>query len=210
LVGSFYRPALVLTDTRLLKSLSADELLNGYAEVLKYGLIGDEKFFNQLESKAKTYLANGFDEATILRAMEFKADIVNRDEKEQNVRALLNLGHTFGHGLEAISNYKLAHGKAVAAGMAAAFAFSAHLGLCPQAHSTRIANHLREVGFDINFAIAGKATASELLEFMRRDKKNPKKELTLILSKGIGKAFVAKGVDPNQLERWLGAYLKRA
>ena len=218
LVGSFYRPTLVLADATFLETLSPQEMLNGYAEVVKYGLIGDGQgngeFFESLEKTPPVGSQNGFDraavlQATILRAMKFKADIVNRDEKEQNIRALLNLGHTFGHGLEATSGYKLAHGKAVAAGLAAAFAFSAHLGLCDAHHSNRVLTHLNEVGFDTSFAIAGKVSAGGLMEFMSRDKKNTKGRITLILAKAIGKAFVAEGVDRTELEKWLGGYINK-
>lgn len=203
LIGSFYQPRLVLADRDRLATLPSEELLGGYAEVVKYALIGDEEMFAILEAEPlgdEGMIAPSA--AIIARSAKFKAEIVTADEKEHGLRALLNLGHTFGHGIEAQSGFKTPHGPAVAVGLVAAFKISAKLGLCPSADAERVECHLRAVGFTTDFAkMAG---GKGLLPFMRKDKKNRKSgHITLVLVRGIGKAFVAEPIAEQRLAELL-------
>jgi 3-dehydroquinate synthase len=208
LVGTFYQPRLVLIDTATLKTLPEREMKAGYAEILKYALIDDPAFFTWLEQNGNKVLAH--DEAALGHAIrvscESKAKIVAADEKEQkDIRALLNLGHTFGHALESIYKYdgRLLHGEAVGIGVKMAFGFSEALGLCPAAETGKVVKHLADKG--LMAAPPQKVSPAEMLEKMRGDKKAAGGKLTLVLLKGIGKAFVAKDVEEGKLKGFLEA-----
>jgi 3-dehydroquinate synthase len=209
LVGAFYQPRLVLADTDVLDTLPRRELLAGYAEVAKYGLIDDPSFFAWCEANGAAVLSG--DAAKRAYAIEqscrAKARIVAADEREtSDLRALLNLGHTFGHALEAETGFgsDLLHGEAVGAGMAMAFDLSARLGLCPAADAERVRRHLGGVGLPMRLrAIGGDNRrnwdSSRLIDHMRGDKKAADGKLTFILVRGIGKAFVSREVDEKVL-----------
>lgn len=208
LVGTFYQPRLVLIDTRTLKTLPERELKAGYAEILKYALIDNPEFFAWLEQNGNKVLA--CEEAALGHAIrvscESKAQIVAADEKEQkDIRALLNLGHTFGHALESLYNYdgRLLHGEAVGIGMKMAFEFSEQLGLCPAADTANVVQHLKARG--LTMLPPQKVAARDMLDKMRGDKKASGGKLTFILVKGIGKAFVAKDVEETKLNSFLEA-----
>jgi 3-dehydroquinate synthase len=200
LIGLFHQPRLVIADTALLKSLPKRELLAGYAEVVKYGALGDVQFFEWLEVDGAKAL--GGDEAATVRCVahscRMKADIVARDERETGDRALLNLGHTFGHALEAATGFssRLIHGEGVAVGMALAFRLSVSLGLCPGQDAERFIRHLKAVGLPSAIGdIAGaRPSPGELIRHMAHDKKVTDGQLTFILLKGLGKAFVTRDV----------------
>ncbi len=195
LVGAFYQPTLVLADTGTLATLPARELRAGYAEVAKYGLINDAPFFAWLEENGPRLLAG--DGAAMRRAVvtscRAKAAIVAADERETGDRALLNLGHTFAHALEAETGYgdALLHGEAVAIGMCLAFELSVRLGLCPAADAERVRSHLAAVGLPTGIA-AGAHEPDALIERMRQDKKASDGRLTFVLARGIGRAFVTR------------------
>jgi 3-dehydroquinate synthase len=215
LIGAFHQPALVLSDTALLDTLSTREFRNGYAEVAKYGLISDVKFFSWLESKWRELFAGGAArEHAIAVSCRSKAWIVSRDERELGERALLNLGHTFGHALEAAAGFseRLLHGEAVALGMMLALAFSAKRGLMPESDVGRVARHLAEVGLPTTLsAIPGSpSTADQLMQLMSQDKKVKRGKLTLILARGIGAAFVAADVEAAEVRDFLAEQLARA
>jgi 3-dehydroquinate synthase len=209
LVGAFYQPRLVLADTDVLDTLPRRELLAGYAEVAKYGLIDDPAFFTWCETNGASVLAGDATKRTyaIEQSCLAKARIVAADERETtDLRALLNLGHTFGHALEAETGFgsDLLHGEAVGAGMAMAFDFSARLGLCPQADAERVRRHLGAVGLPMRLrAIGGDNrrnwSAERLIEHMRGDKKAADGKLTFVLARGIGKVFVSRTVDEATL-----------
>ena len=200
LVGLFYQPRIVIADTALLATLPRRELLAGYAEVVKYGALGDADFFNWLEANAVKAMAG--DEKALVKAVahscQMKADIVARDERETGDRALLNLGHTFGHALEAATGFssRLNHGEGVAIGMALAFQLSVKLGLCPGQDADRFIRHLKAAGLPTAIAdIPGsRASADELVAHMAHDKKVADGKLTFILLKGLGQAFVTRDV----------------
>jgi len=200
LVGLFHQPRIVIADTALLGSLPRRELLAGYAEVAKYGALGDAAFFEWLESNGAKAL--GGDGAAMVHAVaqscRMKADIVARDERETGDRALLNLGHTFGHALEAATGFsdRLLHGEGVAIGMALAFRLSVALGLCPGQDAERFMRHLKAVGLPTAIAdIPGPRPAPEvLLEHMAHDKKVKDGRVTFVLVKGIGQAFATADV----------------
>ncbi|WP_306131717.1 3-dehydroquinate synthase [Roseivivax marinus] len=200
LVGAFHQPARVLADISALDTLAPRDFLAGYGEVMKYGLLGDAAFFEWLEAEGPA-LRDGDAAArarAVRRSVEMKADIVVRDETEQGDRALLNLGHTFCHALEAATGYsdRLLHGEGVAIGCTLAFALSARLGLCPQEAPGRVAAHLTEMGARTTLAdIPGALPdADALLELMAQDKKVIDGRLRFILARGIGDAFVTSDV----------------
>lgn len=208
LVGAFYQPRMVLADTSVLKTLPKRELLAGYAEVVKYGLINKPEFFAWLEANGAAMLSS-FD-ASLDQAVEescrAKAEIVAADEREADQRALLNLGHTFGHALEAIAGYdgSLLHGEAVAIGMVQAFDFSAKLGLCPPGDAKRVRAHLQTVGLPVCASERlTAATADKVLAAMQYDKKASGGKLTFVLARGIGKSFLSREVATDQLEAFL-------
>lgn len=201
LIGSFHQPSLVLADTDTLDTLPDRELRAGYAEVVKYGLIDDSAFFGWLEANPRAAFEAGPDRIrAIATGCRAKAAVVARDEFESGDRALLNLGHTFGHALEAEVGYdgrRLIHGEGVAIGMAMAFRFSAALGLAPKADVARVERHLEAVGLPIRpGAIPGSIGGAEaLFEHMLQDKKVSRGRLTFILARGIGHSFVARDVE---------------
>jgi len=201
LIGAFHQPQLVLADTDVLNTLDPREFLSGYGEVAKYGLLGDAEFFEWLEKHGPSMAAG--DRANriyaIRRSCEMKAGIVARDEKEHGERALLNLGHTFGHALEAATGYsdRLLHGEAVAIGCVLAFELSQRLGLCSQEDPSRVRAHLAAMGMKKDMAdIAGDLPdADGLIRLMGQDKKVSNGKIAFILARGIGAAFVEKDVD---------------
>ncbi|MBM7067499.1 3-dehydroquinate synthase [Actibacterium sp. 188UL27-1] len=206
LIGAFHQPGLVLADTAVLGTLTARDFLSGYGEVVKYGLLGDAAFFTWLE-KVGPDLAAGDMAARIeavRRSCQMKADIVVRDETEQGDRALLNLGHTFGHALEAATGYsdRLLHGEGVAVGCALAFEVSAKMGLCAQEDPSRVRAHLRDMGMKVDLAdISGDLPdADGLLDLMGQDKKVMDGQLRFILARGIGDAFLTADV-PRDIVR---------
>ncbi|MGR3497194.1 3-dehydroquinate synthase [Citreimonas sp.] len=214
LVGAFHQPALVLADTAVLDTLPPRDLLAGYGEVVKYGLLGDADFFAWLEDNGPV-LARGDAAArahAVRRSVEMKAEIVLRDETEQGDRALLNLGHTFGHALEAATGYsdRLLHGEGVAIGCALAFDLSARLGLCPQEDPSRLAAHLRAMGMKATLSDipGGLPDAEGLLDLMGQDKKVIDGRLRFVLARGIGRAFVASDVPGDTVRAVLADALK--
>jgi 3-dehydroquinate synthase len=213
LIGAFHQPSLVLADTGLLDTLPLREARAGYAEVVKYGLIGDRGFFDWCERHWGAVLDGGDErEHAVAVSCRAKAAVVVRDEREDGDRALLNLGHTFGHALERITGYdssRLIHGEAVAIGMAMAFRFSVRLGLCSGQDSGRVAAHLKAVGLPTSLAQVpgGAGGADALLDAMAQDKKVVGGALTFILARGIGESFIAKGVDVPQVRAFLDAEL---
>ncbi|WP_078708045.1 3-dehydroquinate synthase [Consotaella salsifontis] len=210
LVGVFHQPALVIADTDILDTLDARQFAAGYAEVAKYGLIDRPDFFAWLEEN-RELVFSGHGEArarAIAESCRAKAEVVAADERESGRRALLNLGHTFGHALEAATGYRserLVHGEAVSIGMAQAFRFSAHLGLCESVDAERVAAHLSAAGLPISpRAIAGEPLdADMLMAAIAQDKKVSHGRLTFILVRGIGQAFIAKDVDPVAVRDFL-------
>ncbi len=201
LVGAFHQPSLVLADISLLGSLPERDFLSGYGEVLKYALLGDAPFFDFLEEHGPA-LAGGdlaLRTEAVRRSVAMKAGIVERDETERGERALLNLGHTFGHALEAATGYsdRLLHGEGVAIGCTLAFATSARLGLCPPDAPGRVEAHLRRMGMKARLDdIRGPLPdADRLVGLMMQDKKVRQGQLRFILVRGIGEAFVAEDVD---------------
>jgi 3-dehydroquinate synthase len=208
LIGAFQQPILVLADTALLDTLPLREFRSGYAEVVKYGLIGDAAFFSWLDANWRDVFAGGAArEHAIAVSCRAKAGTVARDERETGERALLNLGHTFGHALEAATGFsdRLLHGEGVALGMALAFAFSARRGLVPAAEAERVSRHLAAVGLPTKISeIAGDLPgAGRLLELMAQDKKVKRGKLALILARGIGAAFIEPDVDQAEIQAFL-------
>ena len=209
LIGAFHQPRLVLADLGVLATLPRRELICGYAEVIKYGLLGDVAFFEWLEANAAAVLAR--DEAAlshaIRRSVQMKAEIVAEDEREQGRRALLNLGHTFAHALETETGFgeALKHGEAVGIGCALAFRFSARLGLCPGQDAERAGRAIAAGGLPTRLAdlAGGPFRADALVAAMAQDKKAEGRALTFILARGIGEAFVAKGVEATAAHDFL-------
>lgn len=209
LVGAFHQPRLVIADVGVLTSLPPRELRAGYAEVVKYGLIDQPEFFEWLEVNGAALLDG--DTALLARAVtvscKAKAAIVAQDEREQGRRALLNLGHTFGHALEAEAGYsgRIVHGEAVSIGLCLAHEFSQAQGLATGQDAARVAAHLLSAGLPTTISdIPGERMSAEtLLDHIRQDKKASGGALTFILTKGIGKAFVANDVDPAPLLHFL-------
>ena len=208
LIGAFHQPILVVADTAVLDTLPEREFRAGYAEVAKYGLLGDAAFFSWLEANSREVFGGGpAREHAIAMNCRAKAAIVARDERETGERALLNLGHTFGHALEAACGFsdRLLHGEAVAAGMALAFGFSAQQGLLPNAEAERAVRHLAQVGLPTQLKdIAGTLPAVDgLMDLIAQDKKVKRGALTFILVRGIGAAFIETGVDPGAVRAFL-------
>jgi len=207
LVGAFHQPRLVLADIDTLASLPKRELLAGYAEVAKYGLIDRPEFWAWLETHGEKVLAQApveLAEAVRVSCLA-KAEVVAQDEREGGVRALLNLGHTFGHAMEAEAGYggQVLHGEAVSVGMALAFRHSARLGFCTAADVARVEAHLKGVGLPVApLEVMGQQppAIAELMARMASDKKAEGGQLTLILAKGIGKSFIAKNADAAEVE----------
>ena len=215
LIGAFHQPALVLADTAILDTLSDREFRAGYAEVVKYGLLGDADFFEWLDLNWKgIFDGTSAREEAVARSCAAKAAVVGADERESGQRALLNLGHTFGHALESAVEYdgtRLVHGEGVSIGMMLAHEFSARLGLLPQADVERVEAHLIKVGLPVRMhQIPGQLPPAEtLLDSIAQDKKVSRGALTFILTRGIGQAFVEKGVDPAAVLEFLKEKLQR-
>lgn len=201
-IGAFYQPRLVLADVSTLDSLPRRELLAGYAEVVKYGLIKDAPFFDWCRAHGGQ-VVNG-DRTAQIYAVEVscrhKAAVVAADEREAGERALLNLGHTFGHALETFTGYgtTLLHGEAVAIGTVMAFKLSARLGLCPHAHAYDVEDHFRAVGLPVA-PPAFAYDVDQLMALMAQDKKAEAGKLTLILARGIGEAFIARDASASEV-----------
>jgi 3-dehydroquinate synthase len=205
LVGAFHQPRLVLADIGVLDSLPQRELLAGYAEVVKYGLLGDAAFFAWLEAHGEALIAG--DKAArrhaVAASVAHKARVVEGDERETGgARALLNLGHTFGHALEIEAGLSdaLLHGEAVAIGMVLAFELSAQLKLCPPPDAARVRRHLARIGLPVEPRLANRwPDPAALIRHMAQDKKVSGGQLTFILTRGIGQAFVTRDVTEAQL-----------
>ncbi len=213
LIGAFHQPALVIADTALLDTLSEREFKAGYAEVVKYGLIDDPGFFDWCEANWSRVIAGGPErDHAVAVSCRAKAAIVARDEREEGDRALLNLGHTFAHALERLTNYdsaRLVHGEAVAIGLALAFRFSQRLGLCPGQDAGRVSRHLDHVGLPsrLQQVPGGAGSAEEIVNAMAQDKKVKRGVLTFILARGIGKSFIAPGVAADEVRAFIEAEL---
>jgi 3-dehydroquinate synthase len=212
LLGAFHQPVLVIADTAVLDTLSPRQFRAGYAEVAKYGVLGDEAFFSWLEKNhADIFKGGSAREHAIATSCRAKAGVVSRDERETGERALLNLGHTFGHALEAATGFsdRLFHGEGVAIGMTLAAQFSARLGMIGEADALRVERHLIEAGLptrlqDIaGFAQEGLADADALMALMAQDKKVKRGKLTFILLEAVGRAVIAKDVDPAPVRDFL-------
>jgi shikimate kinase/3-dehydroquinate synthase len=215
LIGAFHQPSLVITDTESLATLPAREFRSGYAEVAKYGLIDDPAFLTWLERHWREVFARG---PALTRAIatscRSKASIVARDETEQGDRALLNLGHTFGHALEGLTHFngeRLNHGEGVSIGMSCAFRFSARLGECSSDDATRVEAHLRETGLPTRITdVPGwNAGPDAILDAMYQDKKVQRGSLTFILARAVGRSYIAKGVPATDVLGFLRDELER-
>ncbi len=213
LIGTFHQPSLVLADTDVLATLPPREMRAGYAEVAKYGLLGDASFFGWLEANSSAIFSGDRKPLTdaIETSVKAKAAIVIRDEHENGDRALLNLGHTFGHALESWTGYsdRLLHGEGVAIGMCLAFRFSEDLGLAPKGTAERVSRHVAAVGLPTRIAqipgqnATGKADAGHLVRLMGQDKKVRDGRLTFILARAVGDAFVMRDVDDQKVKAFL-------
>lgn len=212
LLGAFHQPVLVVADTSVLDTLSPRQFRAGYAEVAKYGALGDEAFFSWLEANyADIFSGGAAREHAIATSCRAKAAIVSRDERENGERALLNLGHTFGHALEAATGFsdRLFHGEGVSVGMVLAAEFSAKLGMISEADAARVERHLAAVGLPTHlqdiagFAQEGLKDADALMTLMAQDKKVKRGKLTFILLQAIGRAAVANDVEPALVRDFL-------
>src|SRR6184192_3989333 len=212
LLGAFHQPLLVVADTAVLDTLPPRQFRAGYAEIAKYGVLGDEAFFAWIEANHADIFAGGAArDHAIATSCRAKAAIVSRDERETGERALLNLGHTFGHALEAATGFsdRLFHGEGVAIGMVLAAQFSAQLGMIPDSAAARVKHHLAAVGLptrlqDIaGFAQEGLPDADALLGLMAQDKKVKRGKLTFILLEAVGRAVIANDVEPSRVRGFL-------
>jgi 3-dehydroquinate synthase len=212
LLGAFHQPVLVIADTAVLDTLSPRQFRAGYAEVAKYGVLGDETFFTWLEKNhADLFKGSAAREYAVATSCRAKAAIVSRDERESGERALLNLGHTFGHALEAATGFsdRLFHGEGVAIGMVLAAEFSAKLGMISGQDAARVQRHLAEAGLPTHlqdiagFAQEGLADADALMTLMAQDKKVKRGKLTFILLEAVGRAVIAPNVEPAPVRDFL-------
>jgi len=215
LIGAFHQPILVVADTEALDTLPERQFRAGYAEVVKYGLLGDAGFFAWLETNWRDVFSGGSArEHAIAVSCRAKAAVVARDERESGERALLNLGHTFGHAFEAGAGFsdRLLHGEAVALGMALAFEFSARKGLIGEAEAARACAHLAAVGLPthVGQVSGGVPGIDALMDLIAQDKKVKRGKLTFILVRGIGQAFVESGVDAAEVRAFLADKLAGA
>lgn len=215
LVGAFHQPLMVIADTHVLKTLPDREFRAGYAEIAKYGLIDQPDFFVWLDNNLDAIYSHGPELAeAIARSCRSKAAIVAADEREAGARALLNLGHTFGHALEAAASFdaaRLVHGEAVAVGMVLAHEFSNRLNLCDHDSVEAVRTHLRRAGLPVDIAdIPGPAfSVDELCGFIAQDKKVKRGKLTFILTRGLGNSYIADNVSPDELRAFLESKLNR-
>ena len=208
LLGAFHQPILVLADTSVLDTLSARDFRAGYAELAKHGMICDEPFFSWLEAHWRDiFSGGGAREHAIATSCRIKAQIVARDEREMGDRALLNLGHTFGHALEAAAGFsdRLLHGEAVAIGIVLAFNFSVRQGFAVAENADRVRRHLAAIGLPTRVSqIPGEPLDPRMLmELIAQDKKIARGKLTFILARGVGEAFIARDVDPAEVRAFL-------
>ncbi len=216
LVGTFHQPRLVLADTGILATLPPRELRAGYAEVVKYGLLGDRGFFEWLEIHGADVVRGDASclHQAVRQSCAAKSAIVARDERESGERALLNLGHTFGHALEAACGFdgRLLHGEAVAIGMTMAFDLSVRLGLCTGDDARRARNHLASIGLPVHPADTGleMPDAGQLVRHMAQDKKVQDGKVAFVLVRGIGEAFLTRDVTLNDVETFLKTALAAA
>lgn len=213
LIGSFHQPLLVLADVAALATLPERERKAGYAEIVKYGLIRDAAFFDWCEQNGAKVIANDAEAVTyaVKASCEHKAQVVAADEKEQGERALLNFGHTFGHALEAETGYSdvLLHGEAVAIGMVLAHQFSTAPGLCPETDTKRVIAHFKSIGLMTSpLDVRKDWDVDAIMHHFTRDKKATQNSLNFILTRGIGKAYVAKDVAAERLREFLQQALK--
>src|SRR5213082_47618 len=218
LLGAFHQPVMVIADTAVLDTLPPRQFRAGYAEVAKYGVLGDEGFFSWLEANHADVFAGGrAREHAIATSCRAKAAIVAHDERETGDRALLNLGHTFGHALEAATGFsdRLFHGEGVSVGMVLAAEFSAQLGMIADTDAARVKRHLAEVGLPTHlqdiagFAQEGLSDADALMALMAQDKKVRRGRLTLILLEAVGRAMIAPDVEPSLVRDFLQRKLAR-
>jgi 3-dehydroquinate synthase len=214
LIGAFHQPGLVLADTATLNSLPDREMRAGYAEVVKYGLLGDNAFYGWLEDNAGRVLARDKQAVVkaVTRSVQIKADIVARDETETGERQLLNLGHTFGHALEAFTGYsdRLLHGEGVAIGMCLAFRLSEEIGAAAPQTAARVSAHIKAMGLPTTIQdISGddRPSADGLVQLMGQDKKVRDGQLTFILARGIGDAFITREIEREQVCDFLARQL---
>jgi 3-dehydroquinate synthase len=216
LLGAFHQPVLVIADTAALDTLSPRQFRSGYAEVAKYGVLGDAAFFAWLEANhADVFGGGAAREHAIATSCRAKAAIVARDERENGERALLNLGHTFGHALEAATGFsdRLFHGEGVAVGMVLAAEFSAQLGMLADTDAARIRHHLAEVGLPTHlqdiagFTQEGLAEVDALMALMAQDKKVKRGRLTFILLRAVGQAVISADVEPALVRDFLARKL---
>jgi 3-dehydroquinate synthase len=216
LVGAFHQPLLVVADTAVLDTLPRRQFRAGYAEVAKYGVLGDAAFFAWLESNHAAISSGGAArEHAIATSCRAKAAIVARDERETGERALLNLGHTFGHALEVATGFsdRLFHGEGVAVGMVLAAEFSAQLGMISSSEAARVQHHLADAGLPTHlqdiagFSQEGLPDADALMTLMAQDKKVKRGRLTFILLEALGRAVIAPDVEPSLVRDFLRAKL---
>jgi len=209
LIGSFHQPIAVVADIDILKTLPRREFLAGLVEVIKYGLIHDVKFFNNLENSYKDIL--NYDQLklneVISKSCEIKSAIIKNDEKENGKRALLNLGHTFGHAIESFGKYDgtIIHGEAVSIGICLAFKLSSKMGYCAQSETERVVSFFKKLTLPTSLQEVKylSITTSKMLKKFKYDKKNMNNQLTFILNEKIGKSFVKKNMDENILTKFL-------
>lgn len=216
LVGAFYQPEAVIADTATLGTLGRREILAGYAEIVKYGLINDPAFFQWLEKNGPRVcdLEEGAVAFAVETSCKAKAAVVQADEREKGARALLNLGHTFGHALEAAAGYDgtLLHGEAVAIGTVMAFDLSVWTNVCPREDAARVKAHFESVGLPVDTRQIGggfKTSVEDMICAMKRDKKAMNDKMTFILSRGIGKAFITQDVPEGLVREVLTDILER-
>jgi len=211
LVGAFHQPRLVLADMETLTTLPPRQILAGYGEVVKYGCIDDEPFFQWLENNGSRLIAGDLDARrhAVAVSCRAKARIVAADEREGSVRALLNLGHTFGHALEAETGYsdEMLHGEAISIGMGMAFRLSARLGLAPLADAERLERHLQAVGLPHRLPAGRDWTVDRLLHHMAGDKKVKDGKVTFVLARGLGRSFLTNDVPVDALRDLLAEYV---
>ncbi|MFT7574958.1 MAG: 3-dehydroquinate synthase [Alphaproteobacteria bacterium] len=217
LIGAFHQPNLVLADTGALATLPERQMRAGYGEIVKYGLLGDRNFYSWLEDNAASVVSGGPAALihAVTRSVEMKAEIVARDETETGDRALLNLGHTFGHALEAWTGYsdRLLHGEGVAIGICLAFRLSEALEACPPQTAARVAAHIKSIGLptDIGDIPGGELPSADLLvDLMGQDKKVQDGQLTFILARDIGEAFITRDVSAERVRGFLQSQLVTA
>ena len=213
LIGSFYQPNLVISDVDFLKSLPTREMTCGYGEILKHSLIRDKKFFKFLNKNVSKIiqLTSPFIEKAIYESCKIKKNVVEKDEKEKNLRKILNFGHTFGHAYEASLNYnkKLNHGEAVILGMKTALSFSLSLKILEKRDYNLILNHIKNLNLSISInKLFKKKDLNKILFFMAKDKKNNSQKINLVLLKKIGSPLINNEYSKEKLKNFFNNYLR--